>query len=156
MKIILVRHGHPDYTTDSLTQLGHKQAKSAAARLENEGIEKIYSSPFGRARQTAQYTADLISKDVEILDFMHEIRWGSKDGMPVYKDGHPWDTSLYALSKGYSLMDTDWTKGDEFCHNVVFSELERVAKDADEWLLTLGYKRAVSYTHLTLPTNVNV
>lgn len=157
MKIILVRHGHPDYTTDSLTELGHKQAKSAAVRLENEGIEKIYSSPFGRARQTAQYTADILKKDVEVIDFMREIRWGSIDGKPVYKDGHPWDTSLYALSKGYSLMDTQWTKNDEFCNNVVFSELDRVAKSADEWLETLGYKReGTNYRVVSDDTNKTI
>ena len=41
MKIILVRHGHPDYVNDCLTPLGHEQAAKAALRLKNEGIEKI-------------------------------------------------------------------------------------------------------------------
>ena len=38
-------------------------------------------------------------------------------------------------------MDESWTKDEPFCNNVVFSELERVAREADEWLLTMGYKR---------------
>ena len=46
MKIVFVRHGHPDYVNDCLTELGHKQAESAALRLKDEGIEEIYSSPF--------------------------------------------------------------------------------------------------------------
>ena len=40
MKIILVRHGHPDYENDCLTPLGHEQAAKAAMRLKDEGIEK--------------------------------------------------------------------------------------------------------------------
>ncbi len=141
MKIIFVRHGHPDYVNDCLTELGHKQAQQAAERLKNENIDEIYSSPFGRAYETSLYTAKLFSKDVTKLDFMREIKWGSSDGEEVYKDGHPWDTSLYAISLGYSLMDEGWTKEKPFCNNVVFSEIERVAKESDIWFEKLGYKR---------------
>lgn len=141
MKIILVRHGHPDYVNDCLTPLGHEQAAKAALRLKNEGIEKIYSSPFGRAYETALHTAELLSQDVTKLEFMREIKWGSSDGEEIYHDGHPWDTSLYAVSLGYSLMDESWTKNKPFCNNIVFSETERVARESDEWLETIGYKR---------------
>lgn len=141
MKIILVRHGHPDYERDCLTELGHAQAEHAAIRLKDEGIEHIFSSPFGRARETAQHLADKISQDVDIVEFMHEIKWGSSDGKEIYRDGHPWDTSLYAVSQGYSLMDESWTKKEPFCNNVVFSELERVAEQSDIWFESLGYRR---------------
>ena len=33
MRIIFVRHGHPDYKNDCLTPLGHKQAEEAAKML---------------------------------------------------------------------------------------------------------------------------
>ncbi len=141
MKIVFVRHGHPDYVNDCLTELGHEQAAKAALRLENEGIEEIYSSPFGRAYETALHTAERLSKDVTKLDFMREIKWGSSDGKEIYRDGHPWDTSLYAVSLGYSLMDEGWTKTPPFANNVVFSEIERVAQEADEWFESLGYRR---------------
>ncbi len=141
MKIIFVRHGHPDYVNDCLTELGHRQAEQAAYRLKDEGIEQIFSSSCGRAYETALHTAQLLSKDVTKLDFIREIKWGSADGKEVYKDGHPWDTSLYAISQGYSLMDGEWTRKEPFCNNVVFSEIERVARQTDEWLETLGYSR---------------
>lgn len=141
MKIILVRHGHPDYENDCLTPLGHEQAAKAAIRLKDEGIEKIYSSPFGRAYETAMHTAKVLSQDVTKLDFMHEIKWGSSDGKEIYREGHPWDTSLYAISLGHSLMDEEWTKTSPFSNNVVFSEVERVAAESDKWFETLGYRR---------------
>ena len=53
MKIILVRHGHPDYANDCLTPLGHEQAEKAALRLKNESIRQIFSSPFGRSKSGA-------------------------------------------------------------------------------------------------------
>ncbi len=141
MKIILVRHGHPDYVNDCLTPLGHEQAEKAAHRLKNEGISEIFSSPFGRAQETAMHTARQLSLDVVTTDFMREIRWGSSDGNEVYADGHPWDTSLYAISLGFSLMDEGWTKNPPFCNNTVFAELERVAEQSDEWMESLGYRR---------------
>ena len=35
MKIVFVRHGHPNYHEDCLTELGHLQAEAAARRLES-------------------------------------------------------------------------------------------------------------------------
>lgn len=141
MKIILVRHGHPDYANDCLTPLGHEQAEKAALRLKDEGIQQIFSSPFGRAQETARHAAELLSLNVNTVEFMREIRWGSSDGKAVYADGHPWDTSLYAVSLGHSLMDEAWTKQPPFCNNLVFAELHRVAAQSDEWMETLGYRR---------------
>lgn len=141
MKIIFVRHGHPDYVNDCLTPLGHEQAEKAALRLKDDGIGQIFTSPYGRAVETARHTADLLGQDITILDFMHEIKWGSSDGQPVYAEGHPWDTSLYAVALGHSLMDEAWTKQPPFANNIVFSELERVAAESDKWMESLGYRR---------------
>ena len=41
MRIVLIRHGDPNYEKDCLTELGHKQVKVAAQRLLKEGIEEI-------------------------------------------------------------------------------------------------------------------
>ncbi len=141
MRIVFVRHGHPDYENDCLTPLGHCHAEQAAERLMGEGIEKIYSSPYGRAFETAMHLASRLSMDVTRLDFMREIRWGSSDGNEIYADGHPWDTSLYAISQGHSLMDKSWLNQPTLCNNIVFSELERVARESDAWMESLGYRR---------------
>ena len=41
MRLILVRHGDPNYELDCLTELGHKQARIVAERLLEENIENI-------------------------------------------------------------------------------------------------------------------
>lgn len=139
MRIILVRHGHPDYVNDCLTELGHEQAARAAERLKNEGITEIYTSPYGRAAETAQHTADLLGLPVTQLPFMHEIKWGS-DG-DIYAEGHPWDTSLYAVSLGHSLMDESWTEQPPFSGNRVWEEIARISASSDIWMRSLGYTR---------------
>ena len=141
MRIIFVRHGHPDYVNDCLTELGHEQAERASLRLINEGIEEIFSSSMGRACETAIHTAQKLGLDVHSLDFIREIKWGSKNGEEIYKDGHPWDTSIYAIKNGFDLMNEEWQKDKMFSENIVFSEVERIGKQTDEWLLHLGYKR---------------
>ena len=64
MLLYFVRHGHPDYANDCLTELGRKQATAVAERLKNCGIEQIYSSSNGRALQTAMYTAKALDLQV--------------------------------------------------------------------------------------------
>ena len=59
--------------------------------LKEEGIEAIFSSPLGRAAETAAFTGETLDLPVQTLDFMRELHWGSVDGTPVPADGHPWD-----------------------------------------------------------------
>ena len=73
MKIYFVRHGHPDYKKDCLTELGHLQAEAAAKRLENSGIVSVFSSTKGRAFETAEHTAKKLGLEVIPCDFMREI-----------------------------------------------------------------------------------
>ena len=59
MRLIFVRHGEPDYVNDCLTENGILQAKATAERLKKEDIKAVYSSPNGRARETASFTMPL-------------------------------------------------------------------------------------------------
>lgn len=54
MFLYIIRHGEPDYATDSLTPRGVLQAEAVGKRLEASGIDLVYSSPLGRARETAE------------------------------------------------------------------------------------------------------
>ena len=139
MRIIFVRHGHPDYAHDCLTELGRKHAAAAALRLQDEGIEAIYSSTHGRAMETASHLADALHLPVTGCEFMREINWGSVDGEPLFADGHPWDTVDRMVAQGESLMNPDWQNSETFRRNRV------VAAGTDAWLETLGYTREGLY-----------
>ena len=145
MRIIFVRHGHPDYAHDCLTELGRKHAAAAALRLQDEGIEAIYSSPHGRAMETASHLADALHLPVTGCDFMREINWGSVDGEPLFADGHPWDTADRMVAQGESLVDPDWQNSETFRRNRVVQCVEKVAAGTDAWLATLGYTREGLY-----------
>jgi probable phosphoglycerate mutase len=140
MKIIFVRHGHPNYEKNCLTELGHLHAAAAAQRLKDEGIEEIYSSPYGRAVETAEHTAKLLGKDVKILDFMHEIIWG-EPGKEPYKTGHPWSLAEEMAANGMDLMRQDWRESSPFKDNLLIAHCDWLNAELDKWLATLGYTR---------------
>jgi len=133
MRIIFVRHGHPNYVDDCLTPLGHKHAEAAALRLKDEGVSEIYSSTCGRAFETARHLADTLGLTVVPCDFMREISWGSTDGQPLDFNGHPWDTADRMVAEGASLLDPDWADKPPFDRNVLVQCAEKIAAATDEW-----------------------
>lgn len=145
MRLIYVRHGHPNYEKDCLTELGHQHAAAAAERLQNEGIEKIFSSTCGRAMETARHTAEKTGLSVEGHDFMREIGWGTLCGEPLFRDGHPWDTADQMVLENKSLVDPDLLAKEPFCRNEVTRYVDRMAKESDQWLASLGFQREGLY-----------
>lgn len=151
MRIILVRHGHPNYENDCLTPLGRLHAAAAAKRLKDEGIERIYSSTCGRAMETAQHTADLLGLTVTGMGGFRELSWDSTDGQPLLLNGHPWDTADWLVAQGDSLLQPDWAVKPPFDRNSVVQSVQRVRDTADEWLLSLGYRREGLYYRVENP-----
>ncbi len=143
MRIIFVRHGEPDYALDCLTPLGQRQAEAAAVRLRSEGVEAIFSSPYGRAMETARAASEELGiRPIQVLDFMHELHWGSVDGEPLFADGHPWDIVDELVRQGWDLTRTDWAEHPWFRNNHVTRGAALVARETDRWLQTLGCERA--------------
>jgi len=132
MRIIFVRHGHPNYEKDCLTDLGRLHAAAAAERLANEGISEIYSSTCGRAYETAGHTACKLGLDIIKCDFMREISWGSNDGEPLFSDGHPWNTVDDMIAHDESLLETDWMEGARFGRNKMVADVSKIAVETDK------------------------
>lgn len=64
----------PEAEGDRLSALGRRQAKSAAARLAELPITRLVSSPMGRARETAAVVSERLGLEVEVWDWIHELR----------------------------------------------------------------------------------
>lgn len=138
MRIIFVRHGEPDYVNDCLTETGKKQAEAAAKRLEREGITKIYSSPMGRAAETASFTAKRLNLPIQTLPFMHEISWGGPD---VPAEGHPWTVSDWMISRDdFDFYHEDWRKHPGFRENTAVRYLDEISGQIDDLVLEHGYR----------------
>ena len=145
MRIYFIRHGHPNYALDCLTDIGRQQAEACAERLKDSGIQKIYASSQGRAKETAEYTAKKLGLSVEPVDFIRELAWGSKTETPIFKDGHPWFVVDDMVLKGENILDRNWENSDRFSASVVGERVKTVTDGVDEWLKTLGYQREGNY-----------
>ena len=110
-RLLLVRHadsvvptvGGLDDDLRPLTDLGHSQAKGLVAELTAHSPTRIWSSPYLRAVQTIQPTADALGLPVEISDELREWRSGlgpRPDFAVVYR-GH-WDDAEGAEPDGES------------------------------------------------------
>lgn len=146
MRIIFVRHGHPNYRQDCLTELGHLQAAAAAERLADEGIEQIFSSSHGRAIETAEYTARKLGiNDIVKCDFMREVSWKSIDDSEIPFGGHPWMIADQIVADGESLMDTNWMNKDAYSRNIVSGIVQNIEQRFDNLLADFGYQREGDY-----------
>ena len=73
MKLLIIRHADPDYTVDSLTPTGWREAALLADRLENTPITEIFCSPLGRAKDTASLTLRRKGMEATELDWLREF-----------------------------------------------------------------------------------
>ena len=73
MLLYIVRHGEPNYEKDCLTENGKLQAEAVGKRIAASGIDVIYSSPMGRAQETAAPACRLLGLPCNIEDWAHEV-----------------------------------------------------------------------------------
>lgn len=89
MKIYLARHGQTQWnvenkisgTTDvPLTEIGREQARQLAEKAKDYPIDVIIASPLNRAKDTAQYVADVKGLKVHIDERLKEQNFGIMEG----------------------------------------------------------------------------
>ncbi len=73
MKLIIIRHGDPDYSIDSLTQTGWKEAEILSDRISKLDVKAFYVSPLGRAKDTAKPTLDKMGREATVIDWLREF-----------------------------------------------------------------------------------
>lgn len=74
MRILLIRHGEPDYSGDCLTPKGQIEAELLALRLSGYQFLDLYTSPLGRAVKTAEPTLRRLGRKAETLPWLQEFR----------------------------------------------------------------------------------
>lgn len=142
MLIYIIRHGDPVYNPDTLTEKGKLQASAIAKRLTLHGIDEVYTSPNGRARETAQPTCDLLGLEAKTEAWTSEdLAW--KDFSIETDDGR----RIWSFSKQNTVLLSDESKGQEWFNDATFAEVnaekgyERIKNASDDFLMRMGYKR---------------
>lgn len=141
MLLYIIRHGDPDYTTDTLTERGQRQAEAVGKRMAAAGIDRIFSSPMGRARQTAEPACRLLGLQYSVEDWTHEIL---DERLTSYPDGKRKSVTLlqntYYRENGN--MDFDYNHSCEsagFRESGMKSAVEYIEENGKDFLKRLGY-----------------
>ena len=110
LTVLLTRHGHTDRSEPeqylgqrlhaTLTDRGRRDAAALAERLESVPVDRIISSPLGRAVETATILAARIDADVETDDRLKELDYGEWEGLTVdeIERRFPGQYDLYELN----------------------------------------------------------
>ncbi len=90
MLLYLLRHGETDWNVEqriqgvsdiALNEVGVAQAEALACALRGRPIARVYTSPLGRARQTAEVVARGVDAPLESEAGIAELDQGELEGL---------------------------------------------------------------------------
>ena len=141
MRLVIIRHGDPDYSIDSLTPQGWIEAEALADRICAMDVNAVYLSPLGRAQDTAKPFLSRMGREGVTLDFLREfsprVIKPDSDKHGVAWDWLPGDFS----ARDYFYDKDEWHTAPEFLASGVKEEYDRVCAGLDELLAKHGYER---------------
>ena len=141
MKILIIRHGNPDYAHDTLTEKGWAEANELAERLKNYRIDAIYTSPLCRAKDTAKPTAEALGLTPTVCDWLREFPASIKT--PQHPNGTcPWEMRPLHWSARPGLASrTDWVNTEPFAESDCPAVFRRIGGEFNGLLAEYGYVR---------------
>ena len=141
MKLVFIRHGDPDYSIDSLTERGWKEAEALAKRVARWDVDAFYISPLGRAQDTAKVSLDAIGRSGETLEWLREFHI-PVDNPVTGKKQSPWDFMPSLWTKYEDLYDKDkWYENEIMKTGKVPEGYKQVCDGLDSLLQKYGYTR---------------
>lgn len=145
MRILIVRHGDPDYANDTLTEKGHREAQLLAKKLGKEKIDYIYCSPLGRAQHTCEYTAKALGMEDKVITvpLFREFNCEKSVVLPSGVERHLlWDMLPEFWTKEKGMYDSEkWWEHPAFNHGEMPAYYREVVACLDEIIARHGYKR---------------
>lgn len=143
MRILIIRHGDPDYTIDSLTEKGWREAELLSERLVTMPIDYCYVSPLGRAKDTAKPTIEKTGWKLVEKEWLREfeprvLRPDLQGERHIAWDWLPQDWTQYEPFYDYQT----WSDHAIFQEAKVPQEIKWVQKGFDELLKEHGYERS--------------
>lgn len=143
MRILIIRHGDPDYEHDCLTEKGKKEAALLANKLKKEKIDAFYTSPLGRAKQTCETVARAMDREREIVvkDWLQEFKHPVL--LPSGRERNiPWDMYPEEWIKEPKMYDHNAWLDQDFYRAANMEQYYKAVTDSlDELLAKHGYVR---------------
>jgi probable phosphoglycerate mutase len=158
MILYIIRHGEPDYSTDSLTDNGKKQASALADRLCLHGLDEIYSSPLGRAVQTAMPVCERLGLAYTVEEWMSEDKVFEELSAADGGGARDWAFGCQNTKMvGFEGADGEWHTNPVFSScKAAHAGYRRIAGSSDDFLARLGYRREGRVYKITDPSDKRV
>jgi len=141
MKLLIVRHADPDYSVDSLTEVGFREAELLSDRLTRLDVKAFYCSPLGRARATAKPTLSKLGREAEIAPWLREfpaqIMKPNKTEASIAWDWLPADWT----SRPEHYDREKWYTAPAFKDTNIKELIDEVYSGLDEIISRHGYER---------------
>ena len=158
MLLYIVRHGDPIYVTDTLTERGKLQAEAVGKRLAMAKIDRIFTSPMGRARETAEPLCRLLGKEYTVEEWTHEIE---DERLTPFPDGKLKSVSVvqntYFRQNGNIRLDYDHAgECDGFSTSGMVEKTKFIEEKGNEFLARLGYEKEGDIYRIVRPNEEKV
>ncbi len=147
MRVIFIRHGDPDYSIDSLTEKGWREAELLAERVSKWDVAAFYCSPLGRAKDTASCTLKKIGRTAVEYPWLREFE-GHVMNPATGHDYICWDFMPDYWTEMEDMYDKDnWAVSDLMStgSNDINHEWQSVCNGIDGILAGHGYIRKGRY-----------
>ena len=142
MKIIIIRHGDPDYENDTITKKGKVEVECLRKRMVKENITNVYCSILGRARDTAQPFLDSLGIKAEYCEWLKEF-YDPQVNLPyLQKPEICWDILPEYMNTLENIYHpTKWREEDFVKNSTVCDRYDYVIENFDKVLAKHGYVR---------------
>ena len=146
MRILIVRHGDPDYSIDGLTEKGKLEAKLLSERLVKEDMTEILCSTLGRAKLTIKPTLDRLGREAEYCSWLREFDYAKVKLPYVDHEKCCWDL-LPSFAENYPeiYLPDRWTEVPFIKESGVAKAYGDVCRELDAAILRHGYRKDGAY-----------
>ena len=130
----MFRHGETDLNAQKIWQgtsanpnineHGREQAVELGQKIKDYGIEIIYSSPFLRAKTTAEIVNECLNVPLKTEDNLHECCFGDAEGHTVDEIGAKWPQLMHdVLYPTPTTWDSKYPGSDAESKHQVFNRV---------------------------------
>ncbi len=153
MKLLIIRHGAPNYELDTLTEKGWQEAEALADRIASMDVKAYYVSSMGRAQDTASVTLKRTGATAQTHTWLREFDVYIKD----MTTGQP--CLVWELQPGDWTAVPEFYDKDKWCEVPVMKESgakerwESICSGLDAVLEAHGYKRENNHYRAIAPND---
>lgn len=157
MRLLIIRHGDPDYEHDTLTKRGWVEAEVLSRELCRVPVDDYYVSTLGRAKDTASLTLKKVGRTATECDWLKEfpariIKPDCPDEPSIVWDWLPQDWTREPLF----FSKDRWMEHPAIANSDTREKYKYVIKKLDELLSGYGYEREDNFYRAVKPNNKTI